>query len=471
MKIFASIIIMVITISSLKGICQSSENKSSWDLTINILKYIKDPQFPKKVYNIVDFGAKDDGVTNNSKAINAAITKCSKDGGGRVLISKGNFLTGPIIMKSNVDLHIDADAILKFSTDPADYLPLVYTHWEGDECYNYSPLFYADGQKNFAITGKGTLNGQGDNQHWWPWKGIAKWGYVAGTRCQLDENCRPLLKKYNDTRVPITERKMGEGHYLRPQFVNFIRCKGIKIEDVTIINSPFWVIHPLLSENVIIRGVTVNSMGPNSDGCDPESCKNVLIENCTFNTGDDCIALKSGRDFDGRKQNTPIENVIIRNCNMKNGHGGVSMGSEISGGCKNIFIENCQMNSPELDNAILIKTNNSRGGVTDGIYVRNITVGEVKTAVISINSNYHIDKEGQGKFPPMIKKVFISKMTSKKSAYALYMEGIKGLKCVKNINVQDCVFSGVTKKNVVNDVDILVLKNDLMNDKPLLNGK
>jgi polygalacturonase len=471
MKIFASVVLMVITISSLRGTCQNSVNKSPWDLANNIIKNIKDPQFPNKTYNIVDFGAKGDGITKNTKAINAAINKCSKDGGGRVLITNGVFLTGPVVMKSNVDLHVDAGASLKFTTDPADYLPLVYTHWEGDECYNYSPLFYADGQKNFAITGKGTLNGQGDNQHWWPWKGITKWGYVAGTRCQLDENCRPLLKKYNDTQVPIAERKMGEGHYLRPQFINFIRCKGIKIEDVTIINSPFWVIHPLLSENVILRGVTVNSMGSNSDGCDPESCKNVLIENCTFNTGDDCIALKSGRDFDGRKQNTPIENVIIRNCNMKNGHGGVSMGSEISGGCKNIFIENCQMNSPELDNAILIKTNNSRGGVTDGIYVRNITVGEVKTAVISINSNYHIDREGQGKFPPMIKNVFISKMTSKKSAYALYLEGIKGSKCVENINVQDCIFSGVKEKNVVNDVEKLVLKNDLVNNEPLINGK
>lgn len=295
MKLFVSILVFVFTFSGFVGICQNVEQKGAWDKAVGIVNNLKDPEFPDREYSIVKFGAIGDGVSNNMKAINAAISTCSSDGGGRVLISGGNFLTGPIHMKSNVDLHITADARLIFTTDPSDYLPLVRTRWEGDDCYNYSPLIYADGQNNFAISGEGTLDGQGSTEHWWPWKGSKENGWVEGMPSQLDENNRPLLKKYNDTQVPIEERQMGEGHYLRPQFINFIHCKNVKLEDITITNSPFWVIHPLLSENIIIRNVTVNSMGPNNDGCDPESCKNVLIENCTFNTGDDCIALKSGR--------------------------------------------------------------------------------------------------------------------------------------------------------------------------------
>ena len=370
-------------------------------------------------------------------------------------------------MKSNVDLHIAEGAVLKFSTDPKDYLPLVRTRWEGDDCYNYSPLIYANGQTNIAVTGKGLLDGQGSTENWWPWKGGKSNGWIKGTPSQLDRDCRPLLKRYNDTQVPVEKRRMGEGYYLRPQFVNFIFCKNVKLEDFTITNSPFWVLHPLLSENVIVRRVTVNSEGPNNDGCDPESCKNVLIENCTFNTGDDCIALKSGRDFDGRRANAPIENVIVRNCFMRKGHGGVSMGSEISGGCRNIFVENCQMSSPELDRAILIKTNNSRGGITDGVYVRNLMVGEVKDAILSINCSYHINTEGEGKFLPEIKNVYLTNVTSKKSDYAVWLEGIKGVTCVDNINIENCTFSGVAKKNEIKYIGKVNFKNVIINGKEI----
>lgn len=467
MKLLVSVLVFIFMVPGLSGIGQNAGNNGPWSEAYKIIEQLKGPQIRDKVYNIVDFGAVGDGVTTNTVAIKAAIEKCNSNGGGRVLVTGGNFLTGPIHMKSNVDLHIDANASLKFTTDPSDYLPLVRTRWEGDDCYNYSPLIYADGQKNFAVTGDGILDGQASDDNWWAWKGSKSHGWIEGTPSQLDENCRPLLKKYNDTQVLVEDRQMGEGYYLRPQFINFMNCKDVKIEGVTLTNSPFWVIHPLLSENIIIRGVTVNASGPNNDGCDPESCKNVLIENCTFNTGDDCIALKSGRDFDGRKSNTPIENVIVRNCNMKNGHGGVAIGSEISGGVKNIFVENCQMNSPELDRAIRIKTNNSRGGVTDGVYVRNVTIGEVNIAVISINCSYHTDREGEGKFPPLVKNVYVSNLTSQKATYAIWLQGIEGFKCVENINIQDCVFSGVKEKNQIDNVVKLTIKNVSINDEPL----
>jgi polygalacturonase len=466
MKISVSVLAMFLTTACC--VSQNSEEKARWDEAYKVIQNLKEPVFPNKTYNILDFGAVGDGVTKNTAAIDAAINKCSNDGGGHVIVPKGDFLTGPIHMKSNVDLHIDSTAVLRFSTTPSDYLPLVLTRWEGDDCYNYSPLIYANGQKNFAITGKGTLNGQGSATNWWPWKGnkSIEWGWKEGTPSQLDENCRPLLKKYNDNQVPVEKRQMGEGHYLRPQFISFIYCKNLKIEDVTILNSPFWVIHPLLSENIIVRNVTVNSVGPNNDGCDPESCKNVLIEKCTFNTGDDCIALKSGRDFDGRKANAPIENVIIRNCHMKNGHGGVSIGSEIAAGSKNIFVENCQMNSPELERAFRIKSNNNRGGISDGLYFRNITVGEVNIAVLAMECQYHIDSEGEGKYPPLMKNVYFSNITSQKSTFALSLVGIKGLKCIDNINIRDCKFSGVKDTNEISDIGSLTVKNVQINGKP-----
>jgi len=470
MKPFVSLLVLLLSLCSLKGFSQSKEQEC-WNGINKTIKNLKDPEFRDKVYSIGDFGAKSDGITKNTEAINAAISKCSAEGGGRVLVSNGVYLTGPIQLKSNVELHIDATAMLKFSTDPADYLPLVRTRWEGDDCYNYSPLISADGQTNFALTGKGILNGQGSLKSWWPWKGLASMGWVKGMPSQLDSMCRPLLKKYNDTQVPVEKRRMGQGFYLRPQFISFIHCKDFKIEGLTITNSPFWVIHPLLSENVIIRNVTVNSEGPNNDGCDPESCKNVLIENCTFNTGDDCIALKSGRDFDGRRENAPIENVLIRNCQMRKGHGGVSMGSEISGGCKNIFIENCKMSSPELERAILIKTNNSRGGVTNGVYVRNVVVGQVKDAVLSVNCSYHINDEGQGKFPPKVKNLYLSNVTSHKSNYAIWLEGIAGSKCVDSINIQDCVFDGVNQKNYLKNVGKVTLTNVQINGVVENSGK
>lgn len=465
MKLFVSIFVLLSFIASSNVSCQNSIQSDPWAKADSILQIIKDPHFTNKIYNVADFGAVGDGSTINTKVINAVIDKCSSAGGGQVLISGGKFLTGAIHLKSNVDLHIDEGATLMFTTDPKDYLPLVRTHWEGDDCFNYSPLIYADGQNNIAITGKGTLDGQGSNSNWWSWKGNKHYGWEKGMPSQLDKDNRPLLKKYNDNQVPVAERQMGEGHYLRPQFINLMNCNTIKIQDVTITNSPFWVIHPLLSENVIIRGVTVNSMGPNNDGCDPESCKNVLIENCTFNTGDDCIALKSGRDYDGRRVAAPIENVIVRDCHMKNGHGGVAMGSEIAAGCKNIFVEDCKMDSPLLDRAIRIKTNSNRGGVTDGVYVRNVAVGQVAIAVISINCSYHIKKEGSGKFYPMVKNVYVTNLTSQKSEYALWLQGLDGHNCVENIDVENCTFLGVEKENQIDNAKNVTLKNVIINSE------
>ncbi|MCI9284929.1 MAG: glycoside hydrolase family 28 protein, partial [Muribaculaceae bacterium] len=302
------------------------------DLYPQIEKSVKQPEFRDKDYKIFDYGKK--SKTKGflyTELINKVIDVCSREGGGRVIVPKGTWLTGPITIKSNVNLHLEEGATLLFTADTTQY-PLVYTRWEGMDCYNYQPMVYANGQTNIALTGKGTVDGAASNATWWGMS--AKKGHdFEGTGTISTQKCgRPLLQEWNENGVPVEKRVMGDGYGLRPQLVNFVNCKNVLIEDVTLLRSPFWVIHPLFCENLTVRGVHIQNDGPNGDGCDPESCRNVIIEDCFFDTGDDCIAIKSGRNRDGIEKAMPTENVIVRNCRMKNGHGGIVVGSEISGG-------------------------------------------------------------------------------------------------------------------------------------------
>ncbi len=221
--------------------------------------------------------------------------------------------------------------------------------------------------------------------------------------------------------VPVAERRFGDGHFLRPNFIQPYRCTNVLIEGVTIVNSPMWEIHPVLSTNVTIRGVTIVSHGPNNDGCDPESCRDVLIEGCTFDTGDDCIAIKSGRNADGRRVNVPVENVIVRDCVMKDGHGGVTIGSEITGGARNIFAERCRMDSPRLDRVLRFKNNAMRGGTIEHVYMRDVTVGEVAESVV--NADFYYEEGEAGGFTPVLRDVEVRSVTSRKSKYAFYLRG------------------------------------------------
>ncbi len=429
-----------------------------WEQVDVILKNIKAPVFADKVYDIISFGAVGDGLTDCSLAFEKAINECSTNGGGKVLVPAGTFLTGPIYLKSNVNLVVSAKAIIKFSDDKSKYLPSVFSRWEGVECMNYSSLIYAYGETNIAITGTGLLDGQGADNNWWNWKGNKEDGWLEGTPHQ--KSGRDLLFKMAEDNVPVEKRIMGQGYYLRPNFIQFYKSTNILIEGVKLINSPMWFINPVLCSNVSVIGVKIEGLGPNNDGCNPESCKDVLIKDCYFKTGDDCIAIKSGRNNDGRRINVPCENVIIQNCIMEDGHGGVVMGSEISGGVKNVFAENCTMSSPNLDRAIRIKTNSVRGGIIENIFVRNLTIGEVKEAVLKIDCFY---EEGDaGKFTPVIKNIVFDNVTSSNSAYAFWIKGYDRSK-ITGLVVKNSKFNSVKNESLLENVSLPIFENTFIN--------
>ena len=297
-KTLVTLIILLI-VSANNFAKDSTTTETGWKNVNRILEKIKAPKFANKDFDIIKYGAVADGKTLCTKAFVKAIEACSKAGGGRVVVPKGEFLTGAIHLKSNINLHVSEGAVLKFSTNPKDYLPVVLCGWEGSHCMNYSPLIYAYGQKNIAVTGKGIIDGQASDEHWWKWKTLSG-----------DKESRPRLLKLNDEKVPFKKRIFGAGYYLRPTMIEFYSCKNILIEGVTLKDSPFWFLHPILSTNITIEGVKTNSIGPNTDGCDPESCSFVLIKNCVFSDGDDCIAIKSGRNNDGRETNVPSSNIF-----------------------------------------------------------------------------------------------------------------------------------------------------------------
>jgi polygalacturonase len=407
-----------------------------WDQAPAILSRIRPPDFPQRQFDIVKFGARAGGVSDSSEAIARAIAECNRAGGGRVIVPPGDFLTGAIHLRSNVNLHVSAGAILRFSRDPRRYLPVVFTRWEGVECMNYSPLIYAYGQRNIAVTGPGVLDGQADAVHWWDWK-------------SSQAKARAALVEMGENDVAVEKRVFGEGSYLRPNFLQLYRCRNVLIEDVTLHNSPMWQIHPVLSENITVRRVKPTSLGPNNDGCNPESCRDVLIEDCLFDTGDDCIAIKSGRNRDGRRVAVPSRDIIIRGCQMKDGHGGVTIGSEASGGVRNVFAENCRMDSPNLDRVLRIKTNSVRGGVIEHVFMRNVTVGQVADAILHIDLYY--EEGDRGKYPPLVRDIELRDVSSLRSAYALYLRGYPSSP-IRDVRLLHCRFEGVEKSDVLENV-------------------
>jgi polygalacturonase len=423
-----------------------------WDDLPEILERIVPPTFPDRDFDIQAYGAVPDNTTDIKAAIDKAIAVCHTSGGGRVVVPAGDwFIKGPIHLRSNVNLHLAEGATINYSTDPDDYLPLVFTRFEGTEIMNYSPLIYAFEQENLAITGKGTFHGRASKNDWW--------GPAKGRSEHIKR-----VRQYGQGKegVPVEERIFGKDSGLRPVFVQPYHCKNILIEGVTFRDAPMWFLNPVLCHNVTIRSVTMIGLGPNNDGCDPESCKDVLIEGCYFDTGDDCIAIKAGRDNDGRRVGVATENVIIRNCKMRDGNGGVVIGSEMTGGVRNVFAEDCEMDSPDLGRALRIKSNSFRGGFVENVHFRNVKVGQVSEAVFKINMYYSGDR---GEFYPKVRNVTMENVTSEKSPRAFIFRGIEELP-IQNVTVRNCRFNGVAKTSMMSGIENLSLINVKINGKP-----
>ncbi|QSW88583.1 glycoside hydrolase family 28 protein [Flavobacterium endoglycinae] len=460
-SIVSACVMVVLTISCSKKTTSVSES-DPWRRMEFIIKNLPKTNFQDKTYNIDDFGAVADGKTLNTQAFQKAIQTCASNGGGKVLVPNGKYLTGAIHLESNVNLHLEDQAEILFSLNPKDY-PIVHTSWEGTEVMNYSPLIYAKNKTNVAITGKGTLNGQADNTNWWIWSGGKNYGWKKGIPSQNDPQNREVLVDMAERGTPVNERVFGEGRYLRPNFIEFFECNTVLVKDITVINAPFWILHPIKTNNMIIDEVTVNSHGPNNDGCDPEYSQNIIIRNCTFNTGDDCIAIKAGRDADGRRVAISSKNIIVQNCKMIDGHGGVVIGSEISAGVNNVFVENCVMDSPNLDRAIRIKTNSKRGGIIEDVFVRNLEVGTVKECVLKLNMFYNVYGSQTGNFIPTIRNIHLENVNVKNGGkYSIWAEGYEQSP-VENITLTNVKIEKVDSIYLLKNVKNLKFNNTYIN--------
>ena len=379
------------------------------------------------------------GSPDSRAAIAAAIAACHQAGGGRVVIPAGNwYCAGPVVLLSNVHLHLSANAHLYFSNNPADYAKygdfdcgsngkLMISRWQSNDCLNFSSMIYAYGQDNIALTGEdwtSVLDGQAGvpfneaGDCWWTWKGkgntinaVAQGStpnYSKGKPSQKTANAlnpdslaaiapalteaerqliqgegshwradEQYLPALSEAGVPVAKRVFGLGHYLRPPMIQLIGCTNVQLQGYHVTHTPFWQHHPVHCRNIAIRNVHANSLGPNSDGFDPEACDYVLVDGCTFNTGDDCIAIKAGKDLD--TQYGPSQNIVIQNCTMQSGHGAVTLGSEMAGGIQNVYaqklvFQNINWATNPLNTAIRLKTNMNRGGYLRNFYVRDITI-------------------------------------------------------------------------------------------------
>jgi len=334
---------------------------------------------------ITDFGAQQASQSLTSAALARAIRAAHEAGSGIVVVPAGSWPTGPVHLKSRVNLHLEAGATLRFSPDPADYLPAVLASWEGLECMIHSPLVYAHDCEDIAITGTGTLEAQVDV--WQQW--------FARPRAHMDA----LVALYNMSvaGVPASERCMTDGAFddahLRPPFLHFNRCRRVRLEGVRIVNSPFWTVHPFLCEDVLVRGVNIHALGHNNDGVDPEMSQRVLIEDCTFDQGDDAISVKSGRERDGWRLATPSRHIVVRRCKVFNGHQLMAIGSELAGGISEVLVEDCEVDTrastykTPLNNLLFVKTNERRGGYVRNIHLRRVKAYRLEGSVLDVDTD------------------------------------------------------------------------------------
>jgi polygalacturonase len=391
------------------------------------------PVFPKKYYSVVDFGAKEGGLEKCTQAFADAINTATKSGGGFVTVPKGKYLVGPIVLKDNVCLKFDDGTEILFSTDTEDYLPAVLSRHQGIDCYKHSAFIYANGATNIGVIGKAVLHGQGKT--WWDYrKAIPK-----------SEDPFVTLMEMAEKDVPLSQRIFDDIHktLLAPCFIMPIYCKNILIEDISVKYGAYWTVNPVYSENIIIRNVSVETIGEygktgNGDGINLSSCKNVLVEGCVLNTGDDCITLKSGRGIDGYKKGVPTENVEVRNCVSLKGHGGVVIGSETSGGIRNIYVHDCEFNG--TDRGLRIKTARGRGDAIENIWFENVKMGKMVKEMIKIHMPRYTDRypaHSLTRMTPRIRNLNFKNITCKEAGeYAIRIQGLPEMP-IESITIED----------------------------------
>jgi polygalacturonase len=418
------------------------------------LPTIEPPAFKNNVCNIRDYGA----ISNDQRAITSALASaiddCFRKGGGRVIIPRGEWKTGPIHLKSNINIELEEGAVVSFSSDRNDYLPMVFSRFQGMEYYNYSPLIYAKDCENIAITGKGKLVGNGD-----PWR-------VWSDTAESGESRKKLLEMSTNN-VPVTERIFAhDSAGLRPSYIQFVNSNNILIQGVTIDDGPMWTIHPIYSENIIIDSVTITTHGINTDGIVIDSSKNVVIKNSHLATGDDAIAIKSGLEEDGWRVNRPTENILITNCTVTNGHSGLAIGSEMSGSVRNIVVENNEFVSTKY--GIQIKSLRGRGGVVENIWIKNIRMSRVENEAILLTTSYDSRVKKNTESYPEFRNIFLDTIKVNDASWLMEIDssgadyihdviaknfdattrnGIK-LKNTRNIRVENLALATKSEKGV-----------------------
>jgi polygalacturonase len=343
--------------------------RNDWSEAANILKRINVPTFPKRVFTVNTEGG------DFRQSCQKSIDKCHAQGGGKVMIPKGNWTCkGSLFLKTNVYLEVSEGANVVFSTNPKDYLPIVLVRWEGTMCYNFSPLIYTNGQKNIGIGGRGTLDGGTTLENWGAWK-------------KLQDPDKKILRQMGNDVTPDSTRRFGDGRFLRPTFIEFVNCENIVLENFTIKRSPFWTIHPVFSKNITCRHLKIEHGTTNDDGIDPDSCTDVLIEDCEIDTDDDPIAIKAGRDQDAW-QRPHTANIIVRRCRVSSKVGNAfCIGSEMSGGVSSVFVEDFHVT--KTDNGINFKCNLDRGGYIKNAFIRNVTIDTCTKNGVLFQMDYH----------------------------------------------------------------------------------
>ena len=457
------LLLSLLLLANTSSSCNQNEKDNSslkiYKLVIGFkMPVVAEPVIPDNTVSITDFGAVNDGQTLNTKAISDAIDNVSKKGGGKVIIPRGLWLTGPILLKSNINIYTEEGALIIFSRDKNLY-PLIRTNFEGSNTVRCTSPIYGKDLENIAITGKGIFDGSGEV--WRPvkknkltesqWNELIRSGGVTNDNGKTWYPSASYLEGQNisEMNVPDHLSKLEDFEkikdFLRPVMVSLINCKKILLDGPVFQNSPAWCLHPLMSEEVTIRNVTVRNpwYSQNGDGLDIESCKNTIVYDCNFDVGDDAICIKSGKDSDGRKRGRPTENLVISNCIVYHGHGGVTIGSEMSGGVRNVFVSGCTFLGTDV--GLRFKSNRGRGGIVENIFFSDIDMINIPTQAISFNMYYgglapsemieegkNSEKKTDKVYPvtdetPHFRNISIKRVTCKGASQALYLQGLPEL--------------------------------------------